>query len=293
MNTLPAFFSHFLAVLLSASTFILGSAPLYAADEEGLVMGVFPRRSATETFTLFGPLTQYLEHQLGQPVRLETAKDFQTFWQGVENDYYDLIHYNQYHYLIARKNKGHQVILKNVELGEATIAGAIMVRKDSGIRSVADLKGRKIVFGGDTKAMQSYIVARYLLQENGLNHGEYQENFAKSPPSAILAAYFKQADAAGVGDKVLYLDTVKNQINVEEMELLVVSEQMAHLPWAVKADMDDARRDKIQTLLAGLKDSERGRALLAGAKLTALDIAEDREYNPHRALVKAVFDEEY
>jgi phosphonate transport system substrate-binding protein len=276
--------------VLVACTLLLSPAP--AASDE-LIMGIFPRRNATETFTLFGPLAQYLQHQLGQKVRLETAKDFQTFWEGVENDRYDLVHYNQYHYLIARKQKGHEVILKNAELGEATIAGAIIVRKDSGIDHVAQLKGRKIVFGGDNKAMQSYIIARWLLQQHGLAHGDYQEEFAKNPPSAILAAYFKQADAAGVGDKTLYLDTVKNQIHIEDMKILLHSEQMAHLPWAVKATMPAQQRDQIQTILASLKNSERGRALLSVAKLSSLEIATDAEYTPHRAVIQAVYHEEY
>jgi phosphonate transport system substrate-binding protein len=189
-----------LCVIVAASCLYL--LPASAADDP-LTMGVFPRRNAKVTMKLFNPIAKYLSRKLGREVELVISKDFESFWEGVTEQRYDLVHYNQYHYLESHKKYGYQVIAKNEEFGSSRISGVITIRVDSGIRSVLDLKGKKIVFGGGPKAMMSYIVPTYLLREGGLRAGDYEEAFARNPPNAILSAYFRQSAAAGAGRPML------------------------------------------------------------------------------------------
>ena len=100
-------------------------------------MGVFPRRNAAETTRVFTPMVQYLSQQLGREVKLVTAKDFESFWLGVTEQRYDIVHYNQYHYI--RSAQTYQVVAHIEELGKSTIAGVIYVRKDSVIKDLAGL----------------------------------------------------------------------------------------------------------------------------------------------------------
>lgn len=263
------------------------------ADEDPLTLGVFPRRNATVTYKLFKPLAGYLSERLHRDVRLVTAKNFATFWQGVVKQKYDIVHYNQYDYVKSHKAYGYQVILKNEEFGQDALAGSIVVRKDSGITSVQDLKGKRIAFGGGPKAMISYIVPVYLMQQAGLDKVDYQESFAKNPPNAVLSMYFHQVDAAGAGDKVFDLKMVASKANVDEMTHLITSKPIAHLPWAVKPGMSEALRDKIQQALLELNDTEHGRAILKKAQLTGIRTATDADYDPHRDIIRAVFGEDY
>lgn len=64
--------------------------------------------------------------------------------------------------------------------------------------------------------MQSYSVASYLLRQNGLNRGEYEEVFAKNPPAAIHGSYYGDFEASGAGDKVLYMRYVKKHIGIHQ-----------------------------------------------------------------------------
>lgn len=264
----------------------------YSSDEP-LVIGIFPRRNSVKTITFFQPLEKYLSKKLNRKIQLKTSKNFATFWRGVKKGEYDLVHYNQYHYMISHEKYGYKVILKNREFGESTITGSIIVRKDSGINNVKDLSGKEIVFGGGPKAMQSYIYARYLLETNGLKPSDYVVRFAKNPPNAIIATYLNQAMAAGSGEKVLRLGVVKNSIDTSQLKFLIKGEQLAHLPWAVSKDMPDELQSKIQTILANMVHTPEGRKVLKSAKLDSLDIATDAEYNPHRRIVRAVLNEKY
>lgn len=264
-----------------------------AAKEEPLVMGIFPRRNAKETIKLFQPIAEYLSHELGRNVQLVTAKNFETFWSDVKRKRFDIIHYNQYDYIVSHKQFDYQVILKNEEFGSSSIAGSIWVRKDSGINNIEDLKGKKVAFGGGPKAMVSYIIPTFLLMNGGLKKQDYQEIFAKNPPNSLLSTYYKQTDAAGAGDRVVKLGVVAKQIDAEQMKLLIKSEDLPHLPWAVKNTLPDELRAQIKTLMLKLNDTEDGKKILSEAKLTGLRDVKDHDYDQYRSIVNAVYGEQY
>lgn len=262
------------------------AAPAVPAAEEPLVMGVFPRRNAAETTKLFTPMAEHLSAQLGRSVKLVTAKDFESFWQGVTEQRYDIVHYNQYHYI--RSSQNYQVVTHIEEIGKSTISGVIYVRKDSGIKELAQLKGRTVLFGGGEDAMISYITNRYLMQQAGLKKDDFKPVFAVNPPNSVLALHRRQADAAGAGDGVLDLPLVKKAINTEELTVLAVSPALLQLPVAVKRSIPAKLRATIQSALADLKNTEAGKQVLKSAAMTGMGKAEDKDYEPHRKIVRAV-----
>ncbi len=256
-----------------------------------ITMGVFPRRPAAVTHKLFKPLAEKLSQELGEPVKLVVAKDFQSFWQGAANQEYDLVHYNQYHYLLSRKEQGYKVIAVNEEFGSSEIAGALSVRKDSGINSVADLKGKTILFGGGKKAMGSYIAVTAILKAAGLEaDDDYTVKFAKNPPSAVIGVFNKGATAAGSGDVILKVGVVRKNIDVSEMAILATSDRFIQLPWAVKGDMPAEKAAKIEAVMTGLKANDP--AVLKAAKVTNFVPASDADFGKVREIVKYVTGED-
>ncbi len=256
------------------------------AAEQPLSMGVFPRRNAAETAKAFTPMADYLGERLGRKVKVITSKSFDTFRQAVTEQRYDIVQYNQYHYV--RSAQTYQVVAHIEEFGKSTIAGVIYVRKDSGITTLAQLRGRTIMFGGGEDAMISYIATRYLLLQAGLGKADFKSLFAVNPPNAIVALIHHEADAAGAGDSVPDLPEVKNAIDTDELTALAVSAPLLQLPLAVKRGMPARLRTSIQSILVDLKNSEAGRQVLKSAELTGIGKAEDRDYDPHRKMANAV-----
>jgi phosphonate transport system substrate-binding protein len=236
---------------------------------------------------LFAPLAAYLGKQLGREIRLVTSKNFEAFWHDVTEQRYDLVHYNQYHYI--RSAKSYKVIAHTQEFGRNAVTGALYVRKDSDITQVSQLRGRTIIFGGSKDAMLSYIAPRYLLLKAGLREGDFAMRFAVNPQNALVALYHKQADAAGGGDVVVDQPVIKNAIDTEEIRVLAATEPLLFLPWAVKRTMPAKLALTIQSSLLDLKNSDAGRSVLKSAIMTAMGNAEDRDYDPHRKIVTAVF----
>ncbi len=267
---------------------IIGSAlvPATRAESPPLLLGVFPRFNATETTKRYTPLADHLEERLKRKVVLETSRDFHLFWRGVEERRYDIVQYNQYHYI--RSAKTYQVIAHNKEFGKSTLAGALYVRKDSGISSLAQLRGRTVMFGGGEDAMISYIAPVYLMLQAGLKKDEFKSQFAVTPINSVIGVYHRQADAAGTGDNVVGQPVIRNAINMEELTPLAVSEQLLHLPWSVKRTMPAELRESIRSHLVELETSEAGRNVLKAALLTGIGNAEDKDYDAHRRMVRVV-----
>jgi len=284
---------HWLARRVSGAPvllFLLVSAaitPIGHAAENALALGVFPRYNATETTTMYTPLADHLSEKLGRKVALVTSKDFDTFWSGVQEQRYDIVHYNQYHYILSART--YQVIAQQQEFGKKAVGGALYVRKDSGITEISQLRGRTIIFGGGRDAMLSYIAPRFLLMQAGLKDSDFKSEFAVNPPNALLALFHKQADAAGGGDILIDLPVVRNAINAQELRILSATEPLLFLPWAVKRSMPPKLRDAIQSLMTGLENDAAGKSALNAAKATGMGKAEDRDYNPHRKMTAAVF----
>ncbi|MCK5360390.1 MAG: PhnD/SsuA/transferrin family substrate-binding protein, partial [Gammaproteobacteria bacterium] len=263
------------------------------ADDDQLRVGVFPRRSVAVTKEMFTPIISYLSEKLEKKVLLDVPPDMPAFWSRLENGEYDLVHMNQYHYVRAHAELGWQVILKNEEFGKATIAAALWVLKDSKIESLSDLKGKLIVFGGGDHAMVSSIMTRDILMQGGIPDDAYIGMTTLHTLKSILSVYYKQADAAGVGDIVTSVPAIQKKIDVNKLRILARSESLAHLPWAVRGDMDIKSREKIISALIMLNESRQGKKRLEAAGLTGLRKVSDSDYDPHRKIIKRVLNEQY
>lgn len=275
----------FVLRVLAWLVFGLFAQPLLAAQPT-LVLGVFPRHNFTETQEMFRPLAKHLSQVLGQEVRLETTRDSESFLAGVSARRYDIVHLNQFQYVQAQRDYGYKVILKNEEFGESDLSSIIVVRADSGITTLSQLKGKHIMFGGDRTASMSYLLPRDMLGAAGLAPGGYREDFALNPPNALMAVYLRRADACGVGEVVMRQKEVAKEVGLGELKVIARSAPVPHLPWAVRGELDPTLRARIQQALIDLATSEPGQEVLKRARLTGLVSAVDAEYEPFRRFAK-------
>jgi phosphonate transport system substrate-binding protein len=286
----------FCLLLLFSSNSLLAQSQVLSPSIQNnstLVIGIFPRRDPALTIRLFKPLKNYLEQHTRYKFILETSPNFEVFNKKLQQRRYDIVHFNQYHYVKSHDHLKYDVLVQNEELGEKTIRGGIFVRKDSGINSLQQLRGKRVLFGGGKKAMMSYIVPLYLLRQSGLHETDFKALFASNPPNAILATYTRQVAASGAGEVATRLPVVTSKINSKELKALALSEEMANLPWAIKRELSGDIAEQIKQLLITLKSSETGRKILKAAKLTAFNPVTDEDYNQHREIINFVESNHY
>jgi len=283
---------NFIAYLLTSASSLSTFSHLHAKPKP-LRLGIFPRRNVKLTYKLFTPMAKYLSAKLGQEVVLETAKSFKQFWINVKQGKYDIVHFNQYHYIVSHKLHGYDVFAINKELGQSSISGSLIVRKDSGINTIADLKGKTVLFGGGKRAMQSYISATWLLRQGGLKPGDYIEKFAINPPNTIISTYFKRANASGSGDVVMQLDNVRQRIDISQLKFLAKTKPMVHLPWAMKNTLADEIKSNVINILTSLHENNEGLNILKSANLDAIVPASDADFNEHRKIITDIYGNDY
>lgn len=261
--------------------------------EQDLVIGIFPREGATTTHDKFAALGRYLSNVVRRDVRVETGRDFEGFWRNLSEQRYDLVHFNQYHYVKSHAQFGYRVIAKNEERGKATIAPALAVRVDSGISNVGALRGRQIIFGGGPSAMVAYIGVKALLRQAGLTEGDYTTEIAINPPSALLAVYIGQGSAAGIGESVLDLPTAGRRIDASKIRIVAKGNEIPQLPWAVRSGIDAKLATQIGAALLALGQAVEGREILREVGVTGFVSADDHEFDVCRRLILDVLGEKY
>lgn len=260
---------------------------LFCADALAVVkMGVFPRRSPEATEAAFKPLAQKLSKELGEEVQLIVPKTFKEFWKAVKKNQFDLVHYNQYHYIRSHREQGYRVIVANEEFGKKQLSGVIAVRKDSGINSVKDLRGKMIVFGGGKKAMGSYIAPTAILKKAGLEEGrDYLVNFASTPPAAVIGMMADSGAASGTGNAAIEIVEAQGKVDASKLKTIATSEPFTHLPWAVNTNVSEAKAKKIQDIMTHLGKTEEGKKILASAKVTGFYAVSDKDYKNAREII--------
>jgi len=279
-------------LLLIITLALLPAVPLPVFADSPLVMGVFPRRDAAQTREMFRPMADHLAKKLKREVQLIVPPDFPAFWSRLADGEFDLVHYNQYHYIKAHKLFGHRAILMNEEHGKNSLYSVIMVNADSPFQSLQQLRGHKILFGGGKGAMVSYIMALDLLRQGGLGEADYISDIALNPVAATRALHYRQADASSGSDTLLSMSDMPWQ-NGNTPRVLAKSEPVAHLPWAVTTEVSEEIASQIRETLLALTQTAEGRRILSFAQLTALQPASDDDYAPHRAIVARALGEQY
>ncbi|HWR98637.1 MAG TPA: phosphate/phosphite/phosphonate ABC transporter substrate-binding protein [Candidatus Methanoperedens sp.] len=139
-----------------------------AGGSKPLRIGFMICNSVEETRARFAPLAAHLGEQLGrrvEPVWLDTAD----FDEAVRAGRFDLIHTNSYLYVWFRETYGFRVVAGEARGKDgAYSSGSVIVGRESPARSLADLKGKRFVFG-PAFAPTAYLSPYWLLLEAGVD----------------------------------------------------------------------------------------------------------------------------
>ncbi len=163
-------------------------------------------------------------------------------------------------YVLAHDKCGAEVILNSIRRGSATYNGQILVRSDSGINSVADLKGKRFAFT-DPASTSGYLYAAALLKANGVDPAKdlAEAIFAGSHNAAALAVYNGQVDAAAT-----YVD-VRNSLEKtfpdikEKTKVIAQTDPIPNDTITVRKDMPADVKEKFKQALLAVMETEEGK----------------------------------
>ncbi|OGW61979.1 MAG: hypothetical protein A2V83_03840 [Nitrospirae bacterium RBG_16_64_22] len=242
-------------------------------------MGVFPYQSPLKIYNDFQPVAQYLSRELGRPVLVETSPSMERFVEQASRQRYDIVYAGLSYYIQLREKAGYRAIATVVRGDASSRRGALLARQDSGIRTVSDLKGKK-VGALHPDAVCGYVLQRQLLQEGGVNPDRDVEFvFIGKLDSIIFSVLNRTVDAAAVDLSEL---AGKERGIVDKMRVLAVTPEVPDFPIAVRKGLNGGIVERIRLALIQARDS----SVLAPFRATAFEPARDSDYDALAALIR-------
>ncbi len=161
-----------------AATFLLGLAVLanlaaHAAPPAALKLGVgMFQPDKDKNDATYRPMAQYLAQRLGRPVELRTVDSWEGLAKSLANGETDLALLGPWGYVLANHESGAQVVSTILYDGKPDYFAIIVTHPDSGIETVADLKGKTFAFG-DKGSTSGYLIPLHYFAQQGIEPEKY------------------------------------------------------------------------------------------------------------------------
>ena len=272
----------------SAVALILAGVLLASRSASSLEFGFTPVLSEAEMRAEFEPLTAYLTEAIGQKVSLYIAKDYGDLRTQMEAGRVEIGSFSPFAYVDAAQGGKIRIIAQSILDGSATYRGLVVTRKDSGLKAVADLRGKSFAFV-DPKSASGYVYPRAMLIEMGVDpeHFFKETVFAGGHDKVIAAVLDGRVDGGAIYDGARDVAKAKG-MRSEDLTPVASTEPIPHDAIAVSAALDADLTRKIQAALVALDKSPVGRAVIERStkKLTGYVVAEDRLFDVVRRTAK-------
>ena len=252
-------------------------------------LGILPRLNAVELFGMFNPVAEYLSRETGEKVSIVIPKDFDAFKAAVRAGQIDLGFCNSLIYVQIRKTLPIELLALSSEMKSGSkFRGIIIVRRDSPIKKVSDLKGKKLIFVEKDSA-GGYLFQQLLLKKAGLDISKDVTllPFAKKHDNVTQAVYNGVADAGGIREDDL--PKMKNKVNLANIRIIASSDPYPNWPMFATPGLNAEKARKIKDALLKLKVGDPNTArVLKAAKLDGFVPVADKDYDSLREAARLV-----
>ncbi|MBN1137304.1 MAG: phosphate/phosphite/phosphonate ABC transporter substrate-binding protein [Anaerolineae bacterium] len=276
-----------LLALFSVMALVLAGCgePALGTADNPIVMSFVPSGDTQEIIASGDQLAKMIADKTGYTITANVGTDFAAVREAIGAGKAHIAWLNTFNYVLAHEKYGTEVALATVRYGTSTYKGQIVVRADSGITSIADLKG-KVMCWVDPNSTSGYIIPRIYLGANGLDP---DKDFAKtveagSHNNVISAVYNGDCDAGAS-----YVDArssiEKDFPDVKEkIIVLATTTDIPNDGVDFAKDFPADMRTKIVNALLEIAGTEEGKAALGTLySIEGLQAVDDTFYDAFRA----------
>lgn len=186
-----------LALCLAAAT-VSAAGPRSKPLRLGVVNFYNPRLM----YIKYQPLVDYLSRQTGQVWELALANSYQSTVDDLCAGRLDVAYLGPFTYVRAHEQCGALPVVQLHSRGAATFRSSILVRNESAVHSIAELRGRAIGFGAPLST-SSHLVPRAMLERAGLRPGvDFACRYFDHHERAARAVLLGDVEACAVRDLV-------------------------------------------------------------------------------------------
>lgn len=260
-------------VLVGALVVALALAPRAARPQgeepprrDRVVIGLIPELNLFKQKARFTLLGEYLSRKIGVPVKFTILSRYGNILDRFEAEGLDGAFFGSFTGALAIERLGVVPLARPVNLdGTSTYHGHLFVRRDGGIRGVAEMRGRRMVFV-DRATTAGYVFPLAWLRERGIPSpaGFFGEAwFSGSHDAAITAVLDGKADVGAAKHSVL--DRVRREDPRVDRELAILasSPTVPSNGLCVRGELEADLREALRRALLDLDGDPEGARVLA------------------------------
>lgn len=256
---------------------------------EKFVIVVVPDKAVFELRRSYWSLADYLSRKLGLNVQVKILSDYGKVCDAFLEGRADAAFLDSLSYVVIHAKLGVLPLVRPLpEGGLNSHSGCVFVRKDSGIKTASDLKG-KVLSLVDKASTAGFIFPLYYFKKIGIEDPAEifsDIRFAGNDYFSCWAVYSGEAEI-GAADKYAFdsLSAVYPEFK-KEMLILAESPSFPARGLAVRPDLNRAFKEQIKALLLELDKAKEGRGILQQLEAARFIETKDEDYKPVYQILK-------
>jgi phosphonate transport system substrate-binding protein len=224
-----------------------------AKAQQTFKVTTIPEEAATEQTRKFGPIVKYLESKLGMKVEFTPVTDYPAAVEAMVNKNVDLVWFGGFTYVQASVRSGGKVVPIAQREEDTKFQSVFITTAKSGIKTLADLKGKQVSFGSQSSTSGHLMPRSFLLQANIDPDKDFKRVAYSGAHDATIASVVSgKVDAAALDITVWNKFVKEGKVDVKEVVVFYTTPGYFNYNWAVHADMPVAMRDRVQKALTDL-----------------------------------------
>jgi len=248
------------------------------------IFGVHPLHNPNRLFEVYQPMVDYINARLkGSELRLEASRNYAAYDKKLFSGYFDFSLPNPYQTVTA-VSKGYKIFGKMAD--DENFRGIILVRKDSGIEKVTDLKGKTVSYPAPT-ALAATMMPQWYMHEHGIdiNH-DIKNAYVGSQESSIMNVFLGKSAAASTWPPPWRAFIKQRPEIAEQVEVKWETSSLANNGLVAREDIPEELIETVSEIIFSLHKTPQGRAILERMELSKYEKAEDSTYDSVRLFLK-------
>jgi phosphonate transport system substrate-binding protein len=243
-----------LAGLLIASLLAF-TAPALA--QPVLRVTTIPEEAATEQVRKFTPLAAYLGERLGMRVVFTPVNDYPAAVEALVNKRVDLVWFGGFTHVQANRRSGGKIIPIAQREEDTRFRSVFIAKTDSGIKTLADMKGKQVSFGSPSST-SGHLMPRSNLLDAGIDPEKDFRRIAYSGAhdATIASVLSGRVDAAALDITVWRKFVEEGRIDTRQVDVFFTTPPFYNYNWSVHADMPAELRERIRAALLALDPAD-------------------------------------
>lgn len=224
-----------------------------------------PEEAATEQVRKLGPITKYLESKLGMKVEFIPVSDYPAAVEALVNKNVDMVWFGGFTHVQANVRSGGKIIPIAQREEDTKFQSVFITKTNSGIKTLADLKGKQVSFGS-ASSTSGHLMPRSFLLEAKIDPDKDFKRIAYSGAhdATIASVVSGKVDAAALDITVWNKFVSEKKVDTNEVNVFYTTPGYFNYNWSVHADMPVALREKVTQAILDISPNDPvGKEILA------------------------------